>query len=126
MSSTIAYLTSRSNFVQVSLDVPITKQRNPDKFDTPDVFEENKKELVTDLVVKAKQVEYLIQSLPEPELEEQQANRLQALEDEMNVANAEYAQALTRAKNLYREVTDILRTMLDEYDVHLDDIGGTG
>ena len=30
----------------------------------------NKKELVTDLVVKAKQVEYLIQSLPEPEAEE--------------------------------------------------------
>lgn len=39
MSSSIAYLTSRSNFVQVSLDVPITKQRNPDKFDPPDVFE---------------------------------------------------------------------------------------
>lgn len=32
----------------------------------------NKKELVTDLVVKAKQVEYLIQSLPEPEAEENQ------------------------------------------------------
>jgi hypothetical protein len=32
----------------------------------------NKKELVTDLVVKAKQVEYLIKSLPEPEPEEEQ------------------------------------------------------
>lgn len=32
----------------------------------------NKKELVTDLIVKAKQVEYLIQSLPEPEPEEEQ------------------------------------------------------
>jgi mediator of RNA polymerase II transcription subunit 21 len=39
MSSTIAYLTSRSNFVQVSADVPITKQRNPDKYDPPEVFE---------------------------------------------------------------------------------------
>lgn len=39
MSSSIAYLTSRSNFIQVSPDVPITKQRNPDKFDPPDVFE---------------------------------------------------------------------------------------
>ncbi|KZP32819.1 hypothetical protein FIBSPDRAFT_773983 [Athelia psychrophila] len=70
MSSSIAYLTSRANFVQVSEEVPITKQRNPDKFDPPDVFEgkfANKKELVTDLAVKAKQVEYLIQSLPEPE-----------------------------------------------------------
>ena len=39
MSSTIAYLTSRSNFVQVSPEVPITKQRNVEKFDQPDVFE---------------------------------------------------------------------------------------
>jgi hypothetical protein len=39
MSSTIAYLTSRANFVQVSADVPITKQRNPEKYDTPEMFE---------------------------------------------------------------------------------------
>lgn len=32
----------------------------------------NKKELVSDLIVKAKQVEYLIQSLPEPDPEEEQ------------------------------------------------------
>lgn len=32
----------------------------------------NKKELVHDLVMKAKQVEYLINSLPAPEPEEQQ------------------------------------------------------
>ncbi|KAJ7904079.1 hypothetical protein B0H13DRAFT_2025279 [Mycena leptocephala] len=69
MSSTIAYLTSRANFVQVSADVPITKQRNPEKYDTR---RSNKKELVTDLIVKAKQVEYLIKSLPEPEAEEDQ------------------------------------------------------
>ena len=39
MSNTIAYLTSRSNFLQVSQDIPVTKQRNPDKVDAPDVFE---------------------------------------------------------------------------------------
>ena len=32
----------------------------------------NQRELVTDLIVKAKQIEYLIQSLPEPEAEEEQ------------------------------------------------------
>jgi len=120
MSNTIAYLTSRSNFVQVSPDVPITKQRNPEKFDGPDVFEANQKELVTDLVAKAKQVEYLIQSLPEPEPEEEQAKRLQALEDEMTVANAEYIQAVTRTKDLHRQVSDVLRTMLNEADIELD------
>ena len=90
MSNTIGYLTSRSNFLQVSEEIPITKQRNPDKFDPPDVFEgmyyhtvlpllvvfkfgtANKQELVTDLVTKAKQIEYLITSLPEPEPEEEQ------------------------------------------------------
>jgi mediator of RNA polymerase II transcription subunit 21 len=39
MSNSIAYLTSRANFVQVSPAVPITKQRNPEKYDAPDVFE---------------------------------------------------------------------------------------
>ncbi|KZP22072.1 hypothetical protein FIBSPDRAFT_931300 [Athelia psychrophila] len=119
MSSSIAYLTSRANFVQVSEEVPITKQRNPDKFDPPDVFEANKKELVTDLVVKAKQVEYLIQSLPEPEAEEVQATRLQVLENEMTEANAEYIQAVNRAKDLHRQVSDVLRTMLSDTDAAL-------
>jgi hypothetical protein len=70
-------------------------------------------------VTKAKQVEYLIKSLPEPEAEEVQVNaiaflhmsssltvrvqakRLQVLEDEMALANAEYAQAVDRASALY-------------------------
>jgi mediator of RNA polymerase II transcription subunit 21 len=39
MSRSIAYLTSRVNFVQVSDEIPITKQRNPEKVDPPDVFE---------------------------------------------------------------------------------------
>lgn len=36
----------------------------------------NKKELVADLMMKAKQVEYLIQSLPAPEPEEEQVEFL--------------------------------------------------
>ena len=39
MSNSIAYLTSRSTFLQVSPEVPVTKQRNPEKFDPPDAFE---------------------------------------------------------------------------------------
>ena len=69
--------------------------------------------MVTDLIVKVKQIEYLINSLPEPEPEEEQvsrllpdvlssnvffqAKRLQALENEMEDANAEYIQAVNRA-----------------------------
>ncbi|KAJ6541068.1 hypothetical protein DFH09DRAFT_1263263 [Mycena vulgaris] len=119
MSSTIAYLTSRANFVQVSADVPITKERNPDKYDTPEVFEANKKELVADLIVKAKQVEYLIKSLPEPEPEAEQAIRLQTLDDEMTIANEEYIQAVARSRDLHAQITDVLRLMLEETDTGL-------
>ncbi|PFH45980.1 hypothetical protein AMATHDRAFT_70815 [Amanita thiersii Skay4041] len=116
MSNSIAYLTTRANFTQVSPEVPITKQRNPDKYDSPEVFEANKKELVSDLILKAKQVEYLINSLPEPEPEEEQAKRLQALEEEMTESNEEYIQAVNRAKNLHTQVSDVLRMMLSESD----------
>ncbi|EDR09891.1 uncharacterized protein LACBIDRAFT_318194 [Laccaria bicolor S238N-H82] len=56
----------------------------------------NKKELLTDLMVKAKQIEYLINSLPEPEPEEEQAKRIQQLEEEMTLANEEYMLAVGR------------------------------
>lgn len=108
MSSTIAYLTSRADFMQVSSDIPVTKKRNAEKVDSAEVFAgafrpstpglgssalwltsvsicgwvlcgwmdvvctANKKELVADMMMKAKQVEYLIQSLPAPESEEEQ------------------------------------------------------
>ncbi|PIL30791.1 hypothetical protein GSI_06959 [Ganoderma sinense ZZ0214-1] len=123
MSSSIAYLTSRANFVQISQEVPVTKSRNTDKYDQPDVFEANKKELVTDLIVKAKQVEYLIQSLPEPDPEERQVERLQALEEEMAQANAEYIQAVNRAKSLHAQICEVLRHMLDEPDIVKDEAG---
>ncbi|KAJ6466105.1 hypothetical protein C8R47DRAFT_990999 [Mycena vitilis] len=116
MSSTMGYLTSRANFVQVSEDVPITKQRNPEKYDSPEEFEANKKELVTDLIVKAKQVEYLIQSLPEPEPEQEQAKRLQILDEEMTVVNEEYTVAVARSRDLHGQITDVLRAMLAETD----------
>ncbi|KAI6020894.1 hypothetical protein BKA83DRAFT_100883 [Pisolithus microcarpus] len=117
MSSSIAYLTTRSTFLQVSEEIPITKQRNPDKFDPPEVFEANKRELVDDLIMKAKQIEVLIQSLPAPEPEEQQAKRLQELENEMTVANQEYTQAVERAKKLHNQFSELLRTMLDSADI---------
>ncbi|KAL0058711.1 hypothetical protein AAF712_014594 [Marasmius tenuissimus] len=121
MASSIQYLTSRTNFVQVSPDIPITKQRNPEKYDTPEAFEANKHELVADLIVKAKQVEFLINSLPEPEQEEVQAQRLQALEKEMQEANEEYVKAVKRTKSLHAQVNELLRLMLNEVETGLAD-----
>ena len=39
MSASISYLCSKTNFKQVNNTIPITKQRNPEKFDPPEVFE---------------------------------------------------------------------------------------
>ncbi|KAF9491617.1 hypothetical protein BDN71DRAFT_1474802 [Pleurotus eryngii] len=114
MSRSIQYLTSKADFVQISPEVPVTKQRAAGKADPPDVFDANKKELVTDLIVKAKQIEYLINSLPEPESEEEQAGRLRELENELSSANSEYVRAVHRARELLRLVSETLRTMLSE------------
>jgi len=119
MSNSVAYLTSRVNFLQVSPEIPVTKQRNPDKYDSEEAFEANKKELVADLIVKAKQVDYLINSLPVPESEEAQAKRLQALEEEMTIANAEYKKAVEQAKSLHAQITALLNLMLEDTETGL-------
>ncbi|KAK7688040.1 hypothetical protein QCA50_008410 [Cerrena zonata] len=117
MANSVAYLTSRANFMQVGPDIPVTKQRNPEKVDAPDVFEANKKEMANDLMVKAKQIEFLINSLPEPESEESQAHRLEELQRDVEQANEEYIRAVNRAKNLYGKVSEALRNMLDTHDM---------
>ncbi|KAJ7774411.1 hypothetical protein B0H14DRAFT_2401791 [Mycena olivaceomarginata] len=114
MASSIAYLTSRTDFVQVSADIPITKQRNPDKYDSTEIFQA--KSLQSILIVKAKQVEYLVKSLPQTELEEDQGERLLVLEAEMTVVNDEYIQAVARSKDLQVQMTDVLKLLLRESD----------
>ncbi|KDQ17609.1 hypothetical protein BOTBODRAFT_105683, partial [Botryobasidium botryosum FD-172 SS1] len=52
---------------------------------------------VNDLVRKAKQAEYLIESLPGPDPEEEKARRLDELETTMEKADSEYIKALDRA-----------------------------
>jgi mediator of RNA polymerase II transcription subunit 21 len=71
------------------------------------ILSASKHELVSDLMFKAKQVEVLIESLPQPEAEEIQAKRLQVLEDEMNVANEEYFQALERSSMFHHIIHNI-------------------
>jgi len=46
MSSSITYLTKKSTFKQISEEIPVTRARPDDKVDSPEVFEQNKQELV--------------------------------------------------------------------------------
>lgn len=120
MSSSIEYLTTRNTFKQVADNIPVAADPRPtSRYDPPDVFAAHQKELVNDLVVKAKQIELLIDSLPEPEAEEVQAKRLQMLENEMSMANEEYIMAVSRAKDLHLQISEVLRAMLDEDDTDL-------
>jgi len=120
MASSIEYLTTRNAFKQVAASIPTGDDPRPaDRYDPPEVFEAHQKELVNDLIVKAKQIELLIDSLPEPEAEEVQAKRLQTLENEMTVANAEYMRAVSRAKDLHVQISEVLQAMLEEDDTDL-------
>jgi len=110
MANSVNYLVSSANFKQVNPDIPITKTR--EKAAPEEEFEANKRELVDDLIKKAKQIEILIKSLPVFDPEEEQIGRLSALEQEMGVANQEYREAVDRAKMLHKEVSDILEVML--------------
>jgi len=117
MSTSITYLVTRTSFKQVNPNIPITKTRPADREDVGEVFEANQREMVNDLVTKAKQIEYLIQSLPPPELEEVQATRYAQLEAEMQIANKDYREALSRARSLHAQVSSTLRMMLSDVEV---------
>ncbi|KIM32599.1 hypothetical protein M408DRAFT_326382 [Serendipita vermifera MAFF 305830] len=111
MKLAVVQLVQRSDFKQVSPDIPVTKSRPKDKIDSPQKFEENKRELVADLVRKAKQIELIIESLPAPEPEQAQAARFEQLEQEMQKVNEEYQAAVERAKRLHKEITAIFREL---------------
>jgi len=97
MSSSITYLCAKADFKQVSEQIPMTRTRPAEKVDSPDIFAANKQELVADLMRKTRQIQILIQSLPAPEHETEQAERFEQLERDMQDANREYKEAVTRA-----------------------------
>jgi len=112
MSSSITYLTKKSTFKQISEEIPVTRARPDDKVDSPEVFEQNKQELVSELIHKAKQIEMLIASLPVPEPENEHVARLTQLQTELTEANEEYRRAVNRARDLHRQIGSLLRIML--------------
>ncbi|KAG8913833.1 hypothetical protein FRC01_004364, partial [Tulasnella sp. 417] len=71
MRNSLLYLSEKTPLNQVSPKVPLWKSRK-DKADTQEAFIENQKELVRDLMAKAKQIEVLIDALPPPDLSEDQ------------------------------------------------------
>ncbi|GAA6008234.1 Srb7p [Rhodotorula paludigena] len=130
MYSTLGYLSRKASFKQLNPNFPVT-QSIPD-IDPPDVFEANQKELVTDFLRKAKQLEYLIDALPSSapppppsattsagpsaagmaEEEHDEAEFL-ALENEMQAVNDEYLEALGQAEALHSQLQASLHGILE-------------
>ncbi|KAM0754713.1 hypothetical protein T439DRAFT_377147 [Meredithblackwellia eburnea MCA 4105] len=110
MYSSLSYLTRKAQFKQVNQDIPIT-QTIPNS-EPEDVFKENQKELVGDFLRKAKQLEYLIASLPTPQEDDTEAD-LEELQKESEEVNREYEEALLVAEELHLQLKESLKAALD-------------
>ena len=97
MYSGLSYLSTKAAFRQVAPERPI-RQINP-QADDEATFEANRKELVTDLIRKARQLEFLISALPSPPITsaEGDASALAELEAELQATNRDYLAALDEA-----------------------------
>jgi len=130
MFSSIDYLTKKATFKQVVPSIPVT-QEIPDS-EKPEVFQANKKEMVESLLIKAKQIEYLINALPaaadagqrnnralssesEPGLHGSGDDDFAELESEMKQVNDEYIAVLQQAEQLQGQLRETIRSMLDEH-----------
>ncbi|GJN88133.1 hypothetical protein Rhopal_001089-T1 [Rhodotorula paludigena] len=129
MYSTLGYLSRKASFKQLNPNFPVT-QSIP-HIDPPDVFEANQKELVTDFLRKAKQLEYLIDALPSsapppppattpagpsaagPAEDEHDDAEFRALEEEMQAVNDEYLDALGQAEALHSQLQASLHGILE-------------
>lgn len=96
MHGNLAYMTSKSNFKQVNEHIPPTE--TIPHADDPATFETRKKELATDLLKKAKQLEILIDNLPSAnQADAQFESHYQSLQTELAAARAEYNEVLQTA-----------------------------
>lgn len=132
MYSSLSYLTRKANFKPVNPNIPVTQAipnaEDPQTFagapeahshlctymiqgpHTPFACAANQQELVSDFLRKAKQLEYLIQSLPSSSsssadpsaVSAAEEAELEELEKEMQGVNTEYEEALGVAGTLFR------------------------
>ncbi|BGP68039.1 hypothetical protein NBRC10513v2_001366 [Rhodotorula toruloides] len=118
MYSTLGYLSRKASFKQINPNFPVTQAIQG--ADPEEVFEANRKELVHDFLLKAKQLELLISSLPStppgptsPEGEGNDAEEFEELEREVRSVNGEYLEALGEAESLHAQLQASLAGVLE-------------
>ncbi|RXK35233.1 hypothetical protein M231_07511 [Tremella mesenterica] len=108
--TSIEYITKRTQFEQTSLSIPQT-------LSTPlaaprEEYKESIQAFVADIVRRSQDIEKLIEALPKKDDSFARAARLQQLQDEMTIANAEYMKAVKQAEELLAELRSALAAAL--------------
>ncbi|CDR36344.1 hypothetical protein NBRC10512_003930 [Rhodotorula toruloides] len=116
MYSTLGYLSRKASFKQINPNFPVTQAIQG--ADPEEVFEANRKELVHDFLLKAKQLELLISSLPSTppgptSVEGDDADEFEDLEREVRSVNGEYLEALGEAESLHAQLQASLAGVLE-------------
>ncbi|WVQ78878.1 hypothetical protein IAT38_000969 [Cryptococcus sp. DSM 104549] len=107
-STSIEYITKRTQFEQTSRFIPTTLSTSNaanrgDYRGTIETF-------VADIIRRSKDVQHLIDELPKPGDSSERAQRLSELQEEIQLANIDYKDALEQSEALVKE----LQTALDE------------
>jgi mediator of RNA polymerase II transcription subunit 21 len=103
MTSSLHFLTHRSAHVQINSKIPLFQPTNLVQSNAANhlieekIMSENIDELTDDLILKAKEMEGLLQRLPKQTNEQSIKQELQQIDQEMIVANKEYRDALRDA-----------------------------
>ncbi|KAL9537594.1 hypothetical protein MBANPS3_011636 [Mucor bainieri] len=80
------------------------------------------RELASDLVKKAKEIDALIEVLPGvQQTEEEQINLLKSLEEENRIANEEYEAAVKEMELVKQQINQSLRAIADEQSQSMDE-----
>ncbi|WVF66023.1 hypothetical protein IAT40_000761 [Kwoniella sp. CBS 6097] len=107
-STSIEYITKRTQFEQTSTAIPTTLQ-TPHAASRAE-YKASIETFVADIIRRSKDIKTLIAALPRKDDSAGRAQRLTELQEEMKIANEEYKEALAQSEELLLE----LQAALDE------------
>ncbi|KAI8079128.1 hypothetical protein BDF21DRAFT_419514 [Thamnidium elegans] len=112
-TNSIYYVHEKSGMAELNKDIPVAQPKI--QADEPQVFQENMRELATDLVKKAKEIDALIEVLPGiDQTEDEQIDILRSLEEENRIANQEYEDAVKEMESVKEQINQSLRALAEQ------------
>ncbi|CAO3627264.1 unnamed protein product [Mucor hiemalis] len=112
-TNSIYYVHEKFQMAPLNPDIPVQQPKT--QADAPEVFQENMRELASDLVKKAKEIDTLIEVLPGiNQTEEEQIEKLKSLEEENRLANEEYEEAVREMELVKKQINQSLRAIAEQ------------